>query len=205
MPTLPDMFSLAYCVTILLSAPLSIDCVAQAPQSVDQAPCSPVLQQQTENDSAQGSASAKKRLADQYAHGECVSQDIAKAAALYKESAELGDAEAQYEFALFVLEGKEVPMDSAAAAGWLERSARQDNSQSQYALGSLYVQGRGVPKNLVEGYKWIRISGSETDRHTNDVLALVARSMTQDQIKKAKAEARVWRKAHKAKPLNELP
>jgi len=188
----------AFFVRVIVSASPAICCIAVLAQSVEQSPCSQAVLQQTERDSAHGSPAAKKRLADEYSSGQCVSQDIAKAAILYRESAELGDSEAQYEFALYVLEGKEVPMDPVSAAQWLERSAVQNNPRSQYALGSLYVQGRGVSKNLIEGYKWIRISGPETDRHTNDVLAMVAKSMTVDQVNKAKVEAEAWRKAHRS-------
>ena len=166
-------------------------------QGLHQASCTPGAIEATKRDAEHESASAKKHLADQYMHGVCITRDPARAAVLYKESAEMGDPGAQYEFGLFVLEGKEVPKNETKAADWLRRSADQNYAMAQYALGSLYVQGRGVEKNLVEGYKWLRISGPDTDEHLSRVLALVAQSMTAEEIQKAKLEADTWHRTHR--------
>jgi TPR repeat protein len=169
---------------------------AAAPQKPSSQPCDAARLKMLERDAAGGSAAARRKLADIYAEGRCVRRDYAQAAALYKRSAQQGDADSQFQLGMYLVEGKEVPLDPAKAATWFQRAADQNHVGAQYALGSLYLQGRGVPKDLVQGYKWIRISGSKTDRHTNDILATVAKLMSSGQIKNAESQAESWLGSH---------
>jgi len=158
--------------------------------------CTKVNVKRIEQEADKGSAAAQKRLGDLYAQGHCVAQDDAKAASWYRRSAAQGNADAQYELGLFLLEGKEVAQDATEAAAWFRRAAEQNLHPAQYALGSLYLQGRGVPKSQVEGYKWIRISAPQLDTHIHDVLTSLAKSMKQDDVDRAEADAQIWIKAH---------
>jgi len=152
-------------------------------------PCDTAQFKRIQRDAARGLASAQAALAGGYADGRCVTQDYAQAALWYRRAAEQGNADAQYELAMYLMEGKEVTLDEKEAAKWFARAAEQNHSQAQYALGVLYVEGRGLTKDIVHGYTWIRISSPSPDRHTQDVLAELAKSMSRGDIDRAEAAA----------------
>ena len=159
-------------------------------------PCNAAQFKRVQRDAARGLANAQTALADRYGDGRCVPQDYAQAALWYRRGAEQGNADAQFALAMFLLEGKEVAQDAAGAAAWFGRAAEQNHDRAQYALGSLYVQGRGLPRDLVHGYMWIRISSPSADRHTQDVLAEIAKSMSRSDTDRAEAAAVSWIAAH---------
>jgi uncharacterized protein len=185
---------------ILFFTALSVEFTASArsysPAQEAVPPCNAAQFKRVQRDAARGLANAQTALADSYANGRCVTQDYAQAALWYRRAAEQGNADAQYQLAMYLVEGKEVTLDEKDAAKWFARAAEQNHSQAQYALGVLYVQGRGLPKDIVQGYTWIRISSPSPDRHTQDVLAELAKSMSRGDIDRAEAAAASWMTAH---------
>ncbi len=65
------------------------------------------------------------RLAWLYESGLAVEQDITRAAELFAQAAEAGNAEAQYALSVMYQTGVGQPQDSQLAAQWLQRSAAQ--------------------------------------------------------------------------------
>ena len=72
----------------------------------------------------------------------------------YRESAEHGDADAQYQMGGLYRLGKSVAQDYAEAEGWYRRAAEQDHPEAQYWLGRLYENGLGVEQDDSEAAEW---------------------------------------------------
>ena len=70
--------------------------------------------------------------------------------------AEAGDAEAQFNLALFYEDGEGVTQDYAEAVKWWRLAAEQGDAQAQNNLGVCYENGEGVTKDLAEAVKWYR-------------------------------------------------
>ena len=127
-----------------------------------------------------------------YRLGQGVTQDDRQAAYWFRQSAELGFAQAQLDLATLYLLGLGVPRDFSESANWTRKSADQGHANAQYHLGTLYHRGYGVPKDKVLAYVWydIAFEGSK-DSHSSpssDALALrdsVAKALTPAQLLKA--------------------
>lgn len=65
----------------------------------------------------------------------------------YLNSAQQGDAEAQYNLAVLYDLGKEVPQDYTAAAGWYMKSAQNGNAKAFYQMGQMSELGHGAAQS----------------------------------------------------------
>jgi len=83
-------------------------------------------------------------------------QDYATAYAVFKELAEQGNAEAQYNLAILYRQGKGVEKDNATALVWFEKSANQGLASAEYYLGHLYDNGDGVARSSTTAVGWYK-------------------------------------------------
>ncbi|WP_162180406.1 tetratricopeptide repeat protein [Methylocapsa aurea] len=91
-----------------------------------------------------------------------------------RDSAEAGDAAAQFELALRFAEGRERPRDLQQAARWYERAAQQGFAAAQYRLAVLYEKGLGVARDLAQAeilYRAAAEQGNTRAMHNLGVLA----------------------------------
>ena len=65
----------------------------------------------------------------------------------YKEKAEQGDKEAQYQVGRCYEKGEGVPVDKEKAVEWYKKAAEQGHAEAQFYLGGCYWDGDGVPVN----------------------------------------------------------
>ena len=72
-----------------------------------------------------------------------------------RESAEKGDAKAQFELGKCYSEGKGINKDAAEAAKWYRKAAEQGYAGAQYIYGRCCLDGTGIAKNSSEGLKWL--------------------------------------------------
>jgi hypothetical protein len=72
------------------------------------------------------------------------------------QSANQGNAYAQFYLALLYKDGLGVPKDDARYALWLEKAADQDVAGAQARLIGVYETGKGVPKDVVKSAQWAR-------------------------------------------------
>lgn len=81
-------------------------------------------------------AAARSLLAEArlFEHGEGVSRDPARAAALYCQASKLGEAEAQFNLAWMYANGRGVERDDALAATFFDLAARQGHEHAQRML-----------------------------------------------------------------------
>jgi len=99
----------------------------------------------------------------QFADGDGVAKDMAKAAAYYLKAAEKKHIPAQYSLAYLLENGIGVKQDLKQAAFWYKEAASQGDPQSQNNLGVLYATGSGVTKNDAEAVKWYRLAADQDD------------------------------------------
>ena len=83
-------------------------------------------------------------------------QDYETAYKQFKELADKGNAEAQYNLAIMYRQGKGVKQDAKIALQWFEKSAQQGLASAQYYLGHLYDSGDGVPRNPQLAVNWYK-------------------------------------------------
>jgi TPR repeat protein len=74
----------------------------------------------------------------------------------FKDAAERGLSDAQFELAKLYRDGVGTTVDDAAARRWLKRAARHGHSEAQRHLGILYRQGRGVKQSDRIAEVWYR-------------------------------------------------
>ena len=83
-----------------------------------------------------------------------VTRNPAKAVELYKQAANMGDAEAQDELGGCYHQGNGVEKDYEQAVYWYTQSANQGYARGQYMLGVCYYYGVGVRKDYKQAVKW---------------------------------------------------
>lgn len=73
----------------------------------------------------------------------------------YKDLAEEGDTNAQYQLGVMYEVGWGVPVDGVRAAHWYELAAQDGHSKAQLRLGMMYLIGAGVHQSAIQGEKLI--------------------------------------------------
>lgn len=76
--------------------------------------------------------------------------DYEKAAKFLKESAIMGDPEAQFMLGRMFYEGQIFKQDYVEAVKWYRKSAEQGNNWGLIFLGEMYEKGEGVEKDFAE-------------------------------------------------------
>jgi len=72
----------------------------------------------------------------------------------YEDLAERGDANAQFEVALFYRDGLYVEQDDEMAFEWCLKSAEQGLAEAEAMLGDMYYDGIGVEQDYKESLRW---------------------------------------------------
>lgn len=121
-------------------------------------------------------ANQQRFVADAYACGFGVEQDLPLARKLYLQLAENGDADAQFQLGTMFSNACGGSLDDAEAAKWYDAAAQSGHPEAQIALSHAMRQGLGVAPNPIMAYSWavmavLRLQGDEA---LND--ALVARA-----------------------------
>ena len=89
----------------------------------------------------------------------------------YKDLAEKGDKEAQYNLGAVYETGFGVKVDFKESSKWYQMAAEQEHVLAQLHLGVLYLLGKGVKESSIKGAKWIRASannGNELAKMINE-------------------------------------
>lgn len=110
--------------------------------------------------------------------------------ATYKTQAEEGNAMAQFNLAQMYRMGRSVKKDFTTAIKWYKMSAAQGHELSQFNLGLMYFNRQGVKRDLVKAHMWLNLSAMAGADNAVKNKNLLAKEMTQDQIKQAFVLAR---------------
>ncbi len=114
--------------------------------------------------------------------------DYHAAATQWKELAERGEAQAQFNLAFMYDNGQGVPHDYTTAAFWYLAAAEQGHPDAAWNLGMMYASGQGVARDYVEAYKWLSVSALFGDEDVQGDRQAVAKLLTNSQL----SETELW-------------
>lgn len=87
--------------------------------------------------------------------------DYELAAALFKESAEQGEPDGQYELGILYLEGMGVDKEPEQTFELWSMSAEKGYADAQFGLGTLYMRGIGIDKDIDKAKTWLQKAASQ--------------------------------------------
>ena len=116
----------------------------------------------------------------------------------YEQSAQAGDDDAQFYLGALHSAGVGRTRSDAEAFRWFSRAADQGHAHAMLIVAGLYASGRGITKDNVRAYSWAYIvaSASKLDEDRNgarQLMSLLMKKMTSDEIGRAVVAARAWR------------
>jgi len=122
-------------------------------------------------------ANPDDKLGQAYDHfsGNGTPIDYEKAALLFRELAEKGNAAAQFSLGAMFQNGMGVPQNYIEAVKWYQKSAMGNHPDGQYLLGLALKEGSGIPRDRIEAFKWLQLAAEGDKRYTEsrDELALL--------------------------------
>lgn len=89
--------------------------------------------------------------------------DIKAALPLLKQAAELGNAEAQYNYGVCFQQGAGVSQDDKIANEWFLKSATQGWKDAQFKLAYSFATGRGVVQDNKKAFQWALKCAEQND------------------------------------------
>ena len=152
----------------------------------------------------QGSAAELVTQAENYRYGlKGVTRNPAKAVELYRQAANMGDAEAQYQLGTCYDLGNGVAQDYKQAVHWWTKAANQGYATAQYNLGLCYDEGYGVAQDYKPAVYWYTQAANQgfaQAQHNLGVCYYNGNGVAQD-----KARALEWHKkaANQGYPLSQ--
>jgi Sel1 repeat-containing protein len=116
----------------------------------------------------------------------------------YEQSAQAGDDDAQFYLGSLYSAGVGRSRSDAEAFRWFVKAADQGHPHAMLIVAGLYASGRGVNKDYVKAYRWAHIvsTASKVDEYRDgarQLLSLLMKKMTSDEIGQAVVAARAWR------------
>jgi hypothetical protein len=116
----------------------------------------------------------------------------------YEQSAQAGDDDAQFYLGALYSAGVGRPRSDQEAFRWFSRATDQGHAHAMLIVSGLYASGRGIAKDNVKAYSWAYIvaSASKVDEDRNgarQLMSLLMKRMTSDEIGRAVVTARAWR------------
>ena len=108
-----------------------------------------------------------QQLAEKAAAGDSVAFNA------LENSADQGDAYAQYELGVIYRDGQGVAQDYDQAVSWYRKAADQGNADAQNSLGVMYANGQGVPKDYAQAASWYRKAADQGDAFAQSSLGIM--------------------------------
>lgn len=138
-----------------------------------------------------GDPAAQTLVAELFAEGLGVAQDLETAAFWYKQGAEGGNVSAQFRYALMLLEGKHVPRDEAKSTELMQKAADAGNPFAQFNHAQRLVAAKPGPTGIQEALPYFEKSAEQGVPDAQYALAQIL--MNGDGIPDEKrAKAREW-------------
>lgn len=107
----------------------------------------------------------------------------------YKQLAEQGDVNSQYNLAEMYAYGEGIPEDDTEAVKWFLLAAEQGYIKAQFNLGVMLAKGEGVPQDYTAAYVWLSVASSQGHEMSATFKKRVEAALTPAQIAKGKASA----------------
>ena len=112
-------------------------------------------------------------------------EELADAVTRCKQSAQSGDAQAQYELGQFYYDGKNTPRDLNQALTYFEQASLQGHADAQLQLGTMFYRGEGVPANNVQAYVVLKMAAVNGAEDALDLADQVSAQMQRDELEVA--------------------
>lgn len=128
-----------------------------------------------------------KLVGDMYFYGKCKPLEPSKAISLYRESASMGLAMAQYNLGIAYQRGDHLAENSAEAARWFEKAVAQGYAGAQSSLGVMLITGRGVPTDIARGVVLIEKAALQGNAMAQDNLGKIYREGVGKTVDRTKA------------------
>ncbi|MBP4041312.1 sel1 repeat family protein [Aeromonas sp. SrichE-2G] len=106
--------------------------------------------------------------------GQGSEQDMGRAIALYRQSAEAGDAFGQYRLAEVYLRGVGVTRDLREAFRWMELAARNGDVPAMLKVGVLHLMGVNGRVDMAEAKQWLYQASQKGNKMALQVLQELA-------------------------------
>ncbi len=141
----------------------------------------------------QGHARAQYNLGKLYFLGRGVPLDNAQCRKWWLKAADQGHVLAQFNLGNMYYLGNGVPKNITEAVKWYRRAAGLGYVRAQFNLGLMYRLGDGVPQDDIQAYKWWSLAAAQGDKDAGSNQTALARTMTPEQIEKAKRLSANWK------------
>jgi hypothetical protein len=136
-----------------------------------------------------GDSSAETNLGYMYDSGLGVVANAESAISWYRRAAESGNPLGQYNLADMYLQGKGVAQSDTQALQWFQKAAEQGHTGARIKLAYMYARGRVVKADVERAYTLITAASLAGDSRGNELLSLLERHLSTQQISRAKARA----------------
>ena len=90
-----------------------------------------------------------------------------------RESAEMGDLNAQAQLGVMYYWGQGAPQDWAEAQIWLRKASERGHMDAQAKLGAMCFLGQGGPRNLEESIKWFRLAAVQGEPYAQGCMGVM--------------------------------
>jgi len=120
-------------------------------------------------------------------------RDDAQAAYWYRQAAEKGHVEAQYNLARLYATGSGVTRDQEAALHWMRAAASQGYAPAQARFGMRYAAGNGIPQDHRLAYFWLTLAYLHGDKRVEKLRAAEAQKLTPDVVAATEHSAQNWK------------
>jgi TPR repeat protein len=120
-------------------------------------------------------------------------KDHERAAQCFKNAANDGDLEAQYNLGVLYSKGQGVEENQEQAFHWFARAAERGLVSAQARLALMLATGTGVAKDPLEAHKWLALAATGGDASAQANLHKSEDQLLKSQITEAKRRAEVWK------------
>jgi hypothetical protein len=109
-------------------------------------------------------------------------KEVADYTLSYKEGAEAGNAQAQYNLGAAYRWGVGIDQNLEQAVIWIRRSAEKRFAPAERVLATLYEKGEGVPQSNVEAYRWSQRAALQGDALAQDALPALKAKLSREEL-----------------------
>ena len=111
-----------------------------------------------------------------------LSDDKARAFALFQQAAQKGNLKAMHNLAIAYAQGAGTAKDENKAAQWFARAAERGYVDSAFDLAVLYERGEGVPQDLKQALKWYAVAAFTGDKPSQERVAFLRGQMKPGEV-----------------------
>jgi TPR repeat protein len=161
-------------------------------------------------------AAAQYMLGLRLLHGEGLQRNEAEAVTWFRQAAQSGNPSAEFELGMAYILGRGVRQDSVEGYTWLTLASKNGDTQAEesireltpqlsssgmarvrWNLAEMYRQGIGTGMDKTTAYVWYVLAEAAGEKHCTKGKVDLARSMSEEQVAEATANALRWLRRHR--------